>query len=736
MSNKGFDAGVLVAAAAAAILVLGWLALGGLLVYWALPAELAQSVAGETAHIATVFWPLLALLVLAGLVGVLLLTRALRERYVLAMSRLVEQMTMAVRAERLVQLPVEGGRAQQSLARAANALLQERDELRHQMHDQVANASASIATERDQLAALMAELKQSVLVCNAQGVVLLYNEQARLQLRNSTQSGVPLGIGRSLRELFDASLVDHALRTMASQQQRGGTRPATEFVAVSGGGHMLRVQVSAVMRAAHSPAAAHLEQIDGYVLMLQDVTQEHHVQAQRDAWLYELTDFSRASLASLQTAIATLQQSDLTEAQRVRWRARIQDDVSTLGRRLAAAAETASQQWVTRWPLQDIAANDFLNAAAQQIESWVSVRMIVEAAPDDLWLKLDSYSLVQALAHQSACLVDAFELRYLILRVTPAGNRAQLDLAWTGQVMSTETAMSWELDPMIVNGGHVAMSVRDVISRHGARMSFDRARAKHEAFFRWELPVVAINSAVPTASTTSNTSRALGLPTAAPQRPEFFDFDLFQSSAQQQERHNQSLASLTFTVFDTEATGLNPSLGDEIIQIAAVRIVNGKLREAEYLDQLVDPKRRIPAASIAIHGITDDMVVGQPSAVEVLPTFHAFVGNSVLVAHNAAFDMRLLELKQDAIGLQFDQPVLDTLLLAAVLYPDQATHGLEALAARLGVDVSQRHNALADALVTARVWLNMLPMLQEQGITTLGQALRASQQTYYARLKY
>lgn len=736
MSSKGFDVGVVVAAATAATLVLGWLVLGGLLVYWALPAELARSVAAETAYIATAFWPLLALLALLGAAGVLLLTRALRERYVLAMSRLVEQMTMAVRAERLVQLPVEGARAQQSLARAANALLKERDSLRHQMHDQVANASAIIVTERDQLAALMAELKQSVLVCNAQGTILLYNEQAGVQLHNSTHSGVPLGIGRSLRELFDGSLVDHALRTIASQQQRGSTRPSTEFVAVSGGGHMLRVQVAAVMRAVHSPAAAHVKQIDGYVLMLQDVTQEHHVQAQRDAWLYELTDFSRASLASLQTAIATLQQSDLTEAQRVRWRARIQDDVSTLGSRLAAAADTASQQWVTRWPLQDMAANDFLNVAAQQIESWVSVRMIVEAAPDDLWLKLDSYSLVQALAHQSACLVDAFELRYLILRAAPAGNRVQLDLVWTGQVMSTETAMSWELDPMIVNGGHVAMSVRDVISRHGARMSFDRARAKHEAFFRWELPVATGHAAALAGSTASTSIGAPSLRAAAPQRPEFFDFDLFRSSAQQQELHNQDLASLTFTVFDTEATGLNPSLGDEIIQIAAVRIVNGKLREAEYLDQLVDPKRRIPAASIPIHGITDAMVAGQPSATEVLPKFHAFVGHSVLVAHNAAFDMRLLELKQDAIGLTFDQPVLDTLLLAAVLYPDQATHGLEALAARLGVDVSQRHNALADAMATAHVWLRMLPMLQEQGIATLGQAIKASQETYYARLKY
>jgi DNA polymerase III subunit epsilon len=721
MPNKGFDAGVWLAAAVASALVLLWLLASAALVYLALPADLATSAAAVTQRLVMDFWPLLTLLLLAGLAGVLLLTRALRLRYVVAMSRLVERLTMAVRAERLVQLPVEGARAQQSLARAANALLLERDGLRHQMHQQVASASASIATERDQLATLMAELKQSVLVCNAQGRVLLYNEQAALQLSDSAHARVPMGIGRSVRELFDTGLVDHALGTLASQRARGAAKPSTEFVTVSTAGHMLRVSVSAVMREAH---------ISGYVLMLQDVTHEHQAQSERDAWLYQLTDFSRASLASLKTAIETLQSDTLTQAQRVRWRARIQDDVAALNQRIQDAARTGAEKWVTRWPLQHIAANDFLHAAAQQIESWVKVRIIVEAAPDDVLLKIDSYSLVQALAHQSACLVDAFELRYLTLRVQPAGDKAQLDLAWVGQVMSTETAMSWELDPMIVNSGHVAMSVRDVITRHNAHMDFDRARAKHEAFFRWTLPAAA-QVAAP-----SLPAPLVPMRGPSSQRPEFFDFDLFQHSAQRDSLLERDLSTLTYTVFDTEATGLNPSLGDEIIQIGAVRIVNAKLREHERMDQLVDPQRHIPAATIPIHGITQAMVTGQPTAAQVLPKFHAFAADSVLVAHNAAFDMRLLELKQDAIGLRFDQPVLDTLLLAAVLYPEQATHGLEALALRLGVDVTQRHNALADAMVTAQVWLNMLPMLKERGIETLGQAMDAAQQTYYARLKY
>jgi len=379
----------------------------------------------------------------------------------------------------------------------------------------------------------------------------------------------------------------------------------------------------------------------------------------------------------------------------------------------------------TRWPMEDMLGADLVSAALQRIEAIGAVRVSASQVDVALWLKVDSYSLLQALLYLAGRLVEEYGLRNLQLRLQPAGDRAHLDLVWTGHAMSTETVMSWQMDAMRTGPDATPLTVRDVVERHGGEFWFERERVRHESFFRFLLPCSTAHRVVHAA-----------LPDPGDARPEFYDFDLFQTSPQARELDERALAGLTYTVFDTETTGLNPSDGDEIIQIGATRIVNGKLLRHEQFDQLVDPQRGMADASIAIHGIQPVMLAGQPTILDVLPVFHAFAHDTVLVAHNAAFDMRFLQMKEAASGLRFDQPVLDTLLLSAWLHPNQESHRIEAIAERVGVAVTGRHSAIGDALVTAEVFLRLVPLLDARGVRTLGQARAAAQQTYQARLTY
>jgi DNA polymerase-3 subunit epsilon len=181
---------------------------------------------------------------------------------------------------------------------------------------------------------------------------------------------------------------------------------------------------------------------------------------------------------------------------------------------------------------------------------------------------------------------------------------------------------------------------------------------------------------------------------------------------------------------------LNIRNADEMVALGAVRIVNGRLLESECFEQLVKPERLLSQDSIRIHGIQPEMLVGQPDIRQVLGFFQRFAEGTILVAHNAAFDMRLLQLQEERTGIRFGNPVLDTMLLSAVVHPAQDKHDLESIAERLGIIIMGRHTALGDAIGTAEVYLKLIPLLASMGIRTIKQAREASQKTYYARLKY
>jgi DNA polymerase-3 subunit epsilon len=187
-----------------------------------------------------------------------------------------------------------------------------------------------------------------------------------------------------------------------------------------------------------------------------------------------------------------------------------------------------------------------------------------------------------------------------------------------------------------------------------------------------------------------------------------------------------SIRGTRYVVFDTETTGLSPRKGDEIVQFAALRIVEGKVEEAQSFETLVDPGIAIPARATRIHGITGPMVRGKPGIAEVLRNFHAFAGSDILVAFNAAFDMAFLRQKEREAGIAFANPVLDPMLLAQHLDPCAKSHSLSALVHHYGIASTGRHSALGDAIMTAHLLVAMFAKLEAKGIGRIGKALALS----------
>jgi DNA polymerase-3 subunit epsilon len=647
-------------------------------------------------------------------------------------ARLAEGLGIILDANEAHRLDIGGPPELRRLAESANALAHRYETLTRDLEIKAAAARASVEEEKNRLAALMSELSQGVLVCNIDGRVLLYNERARLALGAAEPGGsaAPIGLGRSVFAIIDRNLIDHALEDVRTRLAAGSPDLNAQFVTTLRAGQFLRVQLAPVLAAAAatpaSAGAAPARAIGGFVMTVENITRAFERETTRDMLLQSLTEGSRASIGNIRAAIEMLMHyPDCRPEERDRFLEVIDEEAGKLGSALDRTMADYADSLKTRWPLEDMLGADVVAAAQRRIEARHGLPTKAENLDAGVWIKADTFALIRALAYLAGRLKDEYDVREVRFALGRDERLAQLDLIWSGAVLSSQTLYAWEMDAMRVGGEDSPLTLRDVTDRHGAEIVFIVEKTRHRACFRMLLPL-----ATPARRAPAQPPREAG------SRPEFYDFDLFHQAGQNAQLDQCALTDLSYTVFDTETTGLEPSAGDEIISLGAVRIVNNRLLRQETMEQLVDPQRPTSAQSAQIHGLTHEMLRGQPTIDAVLPRFWEFCEDTVLVAHNAAFDMRFLQMKEERTGIRFTQPVLDTLLLSQVLHPNEGSHTLEAIAARLGVPLRDRHTALGDAMVTGEVFLRMITLLGARGIRTLGEARAAAERTMYARVEY
>ena len=163
-------------------------------------------------------------------------------------------------------------------------------------------------------------------------------------------------------------------------------------------------------------------------------------------------------------------------------------------------------------------------------------------------------------------------------------------------------------------------------------------------------------------------------------------------------------------VLDTETTGLDPRKGDRLIEIGGIELIDRAPTGREF-HRFMNPDRVVPPDAIAIHGITNEFLVGKPRFADVVDDFLAFIGDTPLVIHNASFDIGFInaELERVAKPLLKMTRVVDTLQLARRKHP-AGPNSLDALCKRYGIDNSKRdkHGAIVDSLLLVDVYIELL----------------------------
>jgi len=181
------------------------------------------------------------------------------------------------------------------------------------------------------------------------------------------------------------------------------------------------------------------------------------------------------------------------------------------------------------------------------------------------------------------------------------------------------------------------------------------------------------------------------------------------------------LDTVELVVFDLETTGFSPYNGDEIISFGAVAVTGDQVNEGEQFYSLANPKRPIPKQVEDLTGITNEMAEEAPDLIQALRGFLEFVQQKLLVAHATGHDKHFLNSALwKTSKIQLSHRILDTIMIAKWLNPKLPSYDLDYLLELYGIPITQRHHALEDAQMTAKLWSKLMIEVKCKDVPTLG----------------
>lgn len=627
-------------------------------------------------------------------------------------DRLGRYARVAAHGEGLSETAMPEARYLGYLAPALGDLSRSLEKARGEREALVREATARADRQKARLESILHDLSDGILICNRDHEILLYNPSA---VEILAEVGT-IGLRRSVFDVLAPEPVRHNLARLEKRFRDG--RHATHdlglsqpFAALCADG---RTTVEAVMTLTLVPGA---DEPQGYVLTFSDETEMLAASAEAERRIVALAERIREHAGSLHLIGEMLAASPGLDDRARRLTASFMDEIGWLSKTSDNLDSLAIDELSRTWPMGPVLATTLFELVRDRLR--LKTRPVTRAAEQTAIL-CDSAAIAALVARLCEWTAKRGGTD-IVLSAEPDDETGFLDIEWTGNPVSIRSIDRWLGSALDHDLGPVTAS--DVLARHASDIWSEGASETGRARFRIPLQM-------------RDMSRLPVITQRHIERIPVYDFDIFDEKPPA-ELADTPLKNLTMVVFDTETTGLEPSRGDRMVSIAGVRIVNGRLLESEIFDEFVNPGRAIPRRSTEVHGITDEMVADAATAGEVVKRFARFAENAVLVAHNAPFDMRFLTMAGDAAGQEFHNPVLDTVLLAAHVHGVGDSLTLDRLAEIYRVELPDevRHTAFGDSLATAKVLIALLGPLAAAGVTTLGEAIHASERQAALRRK-
>ncbi len=585
------------------------------------------------------------------------------------------------------------------LAGECKALAEALSAARQETRDIALAEAAKAGGQKVWLESILQNLNEGVFVCNHQHQIMLYNKAA-VALPDMPER---IGLGRYLGDIIDIGPVSHSLTRLELRHEADpdslNAISAPFFCTTPDGAKVFHGRMALLI--------GDSGEVTGYLITLVDGSEDEALLAGGDALQHTLETELAPMLAEIRRSAERIGQIGSAAGGEQEMLVRIVADASREAAEMTDAVSLGIRDLMLRHStLVDVYALDLIKLVQKTLPEGAP-RVVMIGTP--LWVRVDSMALVEAIEALVLEIGARLSVTEVFVETRPEEPGLVLELSWKGAPVDAEELDAWlELE---CQGPGEHQRVRNVLERHGTRLEASGPTSSGSSFLRIPLSAPA--------------QRPDAAPSRRhPARPEFYDAELMAAHQGDADLAERKLGELRYVVFDCEMTGLNPDQGDEIVQIAAVPVVRKRILSGEGMDWVINPGRPIPPRSIKFHGLTDADVADKPTVDEVLPQFHAMASDAVLVAHNAAFDLRFVSLKERTAGVSFDNPVLDTMLISRLLDGEKDDHSLDALCERYNIPNAARHTALGDTIATADLLVKMIGRLEAQGLDTFGEVMR------------